>query len=213
MYGSSVYYKKRWLNLRENLPIICLSLLNYTYAYGCEGFFKGCCPGSTWNSISQQCERCFPGYTGEKCSVLCPYPYYGVDCQRTCNCSRDKCDVSSGCMDVTTSHIIGKTKTNNDEHSRIFSKSTLDTHTLDIEESDKYRPGYIGKYCRARCIYPYFGKECEAECNCSEPMCDVATGCGAVDRGMTPYVYDETVCFILLFLIHSQPILFQHSYF
>lgn len=44
-------------------------------------------------------------------------------------------------------------------------------------------------------------------------MCDVATGCGAVDRGMTPYVYDETVCFILLFLNHSQPILFQHSYF
>lgn len=33
----SVYYKKRWLNLRENLPTICLSLLNYTYAYGCEG--------------------------------------------------------------------------------------------------------------------------------------------------------------------------------
>lgn len=29
--------KKRWLNLRENLPIICLSLLNYAYAYGCEG--------------------------------------------------------------------------------------------------------------------------------------------------------------------------------
>lgn len=76
----------------------------------------------------------------------------------------------------------------------------VDTHTLDIEESDKCRPGYIGKYCRARCIYPYFGKECEAECNCSEPMCDVATGCGAVDRGMTPYVYDEAVCFILLFL-------------
>lgn len=89
----------------------------------------------------------------------------------------------------------------------------VDTHTLDIEESDKCLPGYIGKYCRARCIYPYFGKECEAECNCSEPMCDVAAGCGAVDRGMAPYVYDETVCFILLFLIHSQPILFQHSYF
>lgn len=61
----------------------------------------------------------------------------------------------------------------------------VDTHTLDIEESAKCRPGYVGKYCRARCIYPYFGKECEAECNCSEPMCDVATGCGAVDKGMT----------------------------
>lgn len=76
----------------------------------------------------------------------------------------------------------------------LFSSLLVDTHTLDIEESDKCRPGYIGKYC-------------------SEPMCDVATGCGAVDRGITPYVYDETVCFILLFLIHSQPILFQHSYF
>lgn len=76
----------------------------------------------------------------------------------------------------------------------LFSSLLVDTHTLDIEESDKCRPGYIGKYC-------------------SEPMCDVATGCGAVDRGMTPYVYDETVCFILLFLIHSQQILFQHSYF
>lgn len=76
----------------------------------------------------------------------------------------------------------------------LFSSLLVDTHTLDIEESDKCRPGYIGKYC-------------------SEPMCDVATGCGAVDRGMTPYVYYETVCFILLFLNHSQPILFQHSYF
>lgn len=35
MYGSSVYYKKRWLYLRRNFPFICL--LNYTYAYGCEG--------------------------------------------------------------------------------------------------------------------------------------------------------------------------------
>lgn len=54
----------------------------------------------------------------------------------------------------------------------------------DIEDSVKCHPGYVGKYCRAKCIYPYYGKECEAECNCSEPMCDVTTGCKANDKGM-----------------------------
>lgn len=51
---------------------------------------------------------------------------------------------------------------------------------VDIEDSKKCRPGYVGRYCRARCIYPYYGEEC----NCSEPMCDVATGCKTDDRGM-----------------------------
>lgn len=54
----------------------------------------------------------------------------------------------------------------------------------DIEDFEKCHPGYVGKYCRAKCIYPYYGKECEAECNCSEPMCDVTTGCKANDKGM-----------------------------
>lgn len=44
--------------------------------------------------------------------------------------------------------------------------------------------GYFGRYCRARCIYPYYGEECGAQCNCSKPLCDVATGCKAVDKGM-----------------------------
>lgn len=57
-------------------------------------------------------------------------------------------------------------------------------HYLDIDDSNKCRPGYVGKYCRARCIYPYYGDECEALCNCNELSCDVATGCKAVDRGM-----------------------------
>lgn len=39
-------------------------------------------------------------------------------------------------------------------------------------------------YCRAKCMYPYYGEECEAKCNCSEPMCDVTTGCKVVDEGM-----------------------------
>lgn len=41
--------------------------------------------------------ECMPGYSGENCSSPCPYPYYGLHCQRMCNCSRDKCNVSTGC--------------------------------------------------------------------------------------------------------------------
>lgn len=43
-----------------------------------------------------------PGYTRENCSSPCPYPQYGVDCQITCNCSRDLCDISTGCISLTT---------------------------------------------------------------------------------------------------------------
>lgn len=43
-----------------------------------------------------------PGYTRENCTSPCPYPYYGEKCQRTCNCSRDVCDVSTGCISLTT---------------------------------------------------------------------------------------------------------------
>lgn len=42
--------------------------------------------------------ECMPGYTGVNCSFLCPYPYYEKNCQRTCNCSRDLCNVSTGCI-------------------------------------------------------------------------------------------------------------------
>lgn len=51
--------------------------------------------------------ECMLGHTGENCSSLCPYPYYGVDCQRPCNCSRDLCNVSTGCIDgLIGNHIF-----------------------------------------------------------------------------------------------------------
>lgn len=46
--------------------------------------------------------ECMPGYSGLKCSYLCPYPSYGVHCQKTCDCSKDECDMSVGCLQTTT---------------------------------------------------------------------------------------------------------------
>nr|XP_034316682.1 multiple epidermal growth factor-like domains protein 10 [Crassostrea gigas] len=85
--------------------LTCMFMTRYTTASGCERFYKGCCHGFFWNSKTKQCERCMPGYTGVNCSSSCPYPYYGVDCQRTCKCSRDKCEVSTGCNSLTTVQI------------------------------------------------------------------------------------------------------------
>lgn len=51
--------------------------------------------------------ECISGYGAVNCSSPCPYPYYGVGCQRTCNCSRNLCDVSMGCIDgIVGNHIL-----------------------------------------------------------------------------------------------------------
>lgn len=45
---------------------------------------------------------CMQGFSGENCLSSCPYPTYGNDCQKLCNCSKDMCDVSTGCQQITT---------------------------------------------------------------------------------------------------------------
>nr|XP_034333563.1 multiple epidermal growth factor-like domains protein 10 isoform X2 [Crassostrea gigas] len=84
----------------EKLAIISiLSMCSVCDGLECEGYFKKCCPGWSWDSVTQQCEECISGYGEVNCSSPCPYPYYGVGCQKTCNCSRNLCDVSMGCID------------------------------------------------------------------------------------------------------------------
>lgn len=42
------------------------------------------------------------GYHGENCSLPCPYPFFGEECQMICNCSKNLCDISNGCPIETT---------------------------------------------------------------------------------------------------------------
>lgn len=44
-----------------------------------------------------------PEYTGLNCSIKCTYPTYGEGCQGYCDCSNNACDVSLGCIEITTS--------------------------------------------------------------------------------------------------------------
>lgn len=46
--------------------------------------------------------ECIAGYIGLNCTERCPYPSYGDRCQGLCGCSNDTCDVSTGCLVITT---------------------------------------------------------------------------------------------------------------
>ncbi|XP_022290064.1 uncharacterized protein LOC111101755 isoform X2 [Crassostrea virginica] len=62
----------------------------------------GCCYGYFWNSKTDNCTKCIAGRTGPNCSIICPYPTFGDECQGSCNCSKDTCDYSTGCKTMTT---------------------------------------------------------------------------------------------------------------
>ena len=46
--------------------------------------------------------ECSPGYSGPNCTIQCPYPFYGEECQGICDCDNDTCDISTGCTLLTT---------------------------------------------------------------------------------------------------------------
>lgn len=41
---------------------------------------------------------CSPGYVGSDCTEQCRHPNYGTDCQGLCNCSKEFCDIATGCF-------------------------------------------------------------------------------------------------------------------
>lgn len=42
--------------------------------------------------------ECSIGYFGKDCAKKCTYPVYGEDCQSICDCSKDSCHYSQGCL-------------------------------------------------------------------------------------------------------------------
>lgn len=53
------------------------------------------------NSKVQTAEPCKKGYNGTNCKQKCPFPSYGLGCQRKCNCIDKVCDHINGCMQPT----------------------------------------------------------------------------------------------------------------
>lgn len=40
---------------------------------------------------------CREGYTGKNCTLACPFPSYGLNCQSACDCSDEDCNYVTGC--------------------------------------------------------------------------------------------------------------------
>ena len=45
---------------------------------------------------------CPSGYFGDFCEESCPFPKYGPGCQKVCLCSKQRCNVSTGCLNKGT---------------------------------------------------------------------------------------------------------------
>lgn len=53
-----------------------------------------------------------------------------------------------------------------------------------LATNPKCSPGYLGKKFRGKCTYPYYGEECQGQCDCDKDSCDVPAGCRNTSRGI-----------------------------
>lgn len=65
-------------------------------------YFDNCC---VQNNIYLACKK---GYNGTNCKQKCPFPSYGLGCQRKCNSIDIVCDHINGCMRPTRYTFVNK---------------------------------------------------------------------------------------------------------
>uniref|UniRef100_A0A8W8MRW4 Uncharacterized protein n=1 Tax=Magallana gigas TaxID=29159 RepID=A0A8W8MRW4_MAGGI len=49
-----------------------------------------------------------------------------------------------------------------------------------INRCKQCMPGYSGLNCTTSCPYPSYGYRCQGNCDCSNDMCNVSTGCRTI---------------------------------
>lgn len=55
-------------------------------------------------------DECRVGFTGEYCDKQCSYPQYGIGCKQSCICSKQRCNVFTGCPLIKTGTQLIRTK-------------------------------------------------------------------------------------------------------
>lgn len=58
------------------------------------------------------CVVCKEGYHGESCEQKCGFPWYGLGCQKKCNCIDKVCDHVKGCFPSSKGRVKIKSKSN-----------------------------------------------------------------------------------------------------
>ncbi|XP_061195766.1 uncharacterized protein LOC133203995 [Saccostrea echinata] len=145
--------------------------------------------------------ECSTGLTGPNYSLQCRYPSYGRLCQQQCDCTEIYCNKIVGCISVEKGVIKVICSVNLNMYLRkiVLFSVTFIYHIRaakgdcnpdhennccqgfffdEISNECKECPvGYMGLNCFMECRYPGYGKSCQEECNCSEELCDISTGC------------------------------------
>lgn len=68
----------------------------------------------------------------------------------------------------------------------LFNKLKRDKNVFSVHADCD--PGYFGKNCRGKCTYPYYGDECQSQCDCDKDSCDVSVGCTNATQGIVWHV-------------------------
>lgn len=109
----------------ETLLTLCIATVTVLRLFGnnstnnCDSINgTRCCSGYTWDSLKEQCIHCKEGYTGIHCTIACPFPSYGLNCQSTCSCTDEECNYVTGCK-----HLPGDVLNHTTDKSSRFNKS------------------------------------------------------------------------------------------
>ncbi|XP_056010697.1 uncharacterized protein LOC125678180 [Ostrea edulis] len=91
-----------------------------------------CRPDFMWLKDTGRCVECLLGYYGPECIYKCPYPSFGRRClDGVCNCSREFCNVSTGCVSAGKhTPQVSSTLLTTDSSSFWNSESTPDASNL-----------------------------------------------------------------------------------
>ncbi|XP_078337214.1 uncharacterized protein LOC111134959 isoform X2 [Crassostrea virginica] len=87
-----------------------------------------CC--KNYQLIDGTCQECPAGFWDNNCSIMCPHPYFGINCLQTCQCNERLCDNVGGCPDNTTmnnSHYTKSTSVVNWQTRVTTFKTSLET--------------------------------------------------------------------------------------
>ncbi|XP_078314480.1 uncharacterized protein LOC144619678 [Crassostrea virginica] len=83
--------------IRIIFPCICIVAFHNCQKCSGPGGTVRCCPGKVWNISLRSCQPCNIGFHGPNCTITCPFPGYGKDCQLKCRCSESLCSHVDGC--------------------------------------------------------------------------------------------------------------------
>lgn len=88
LISQFVYREKTFCNTFHAAFSLTMSTSTCTNNYSYASFLE----------ILYTCLVCKKGYNGTNCEARCPYPSYGLGCQKQCNCIDRDCEHVSGCM-------------------------------------------------------------------------------------------------------------------